>query len=270
MPKDGPWKIGITQLVCGSREPLESVLPKAKAAGYECLEILLTDEGDLTLHSGPEEFQKIKDLGERHGVELVSICAALSNRGSLTTGRPEDAEQFNRVVEKMVEAAAALGMDGVLVIPGGPSPDARYDVAYKRALEGMRALAPIAERHQVVLAIEYVWNMMFLSPMEMRRFLDEVGSEYVGFYMDPGNMAIFGYPEQWIEIVGPHVKKVHFKDWKRSTRTWPPLLEGDVDWPKVMAALREVGYRGAVVSEVDGDWEAHARTAEAMRKIVQM
>jgi sugar phosphate isomerase/epimerase len=37
-----------------------------------------------------------------------------------------------------------------------------------------------------------------------------------------------------------------------------------------MKTLREVGYNGAVISEVDGDWAAHARTAEAMRKIVQM
>ena len=46
---------------------------------------------------------------------------------------------------------------------------------------------------------------------------------------------------QWVEIVGPHVKKVHFKDWSRKNRDWPPLLEGDVDWPKVMKALRDVG-----------------------------
>jgi L-ribulose-5-phosphate 3-epimerase len=131
-------KIGITQLVCGSREPLESVLPKVKEAGYEALEILLTDSGDLTMDSGPQDFERIKSLGEQHGVELVSICGSHSNRGSLATGKPEDKEQFFAATTKMVEAAAALGMDGILVIPGGPSPDLRYDVAYKNNLEGMR------------------------------------------------------------------------------------------------------------------------------------
>ncbi|MBW3622210.1 MAG: sugar phosphate isomerase/epimerase [Armatimonadetes bacterium] len=263
-------KIGITQLVCGSREPLETVLPKVRAAGYDCLEILLTDNGDFTMDSGPDDYRRMWELGEQHGVELVSICKSMSYPGSLASGKPEDAEQFNKTTKKMVECAAALGMDGVLVIPGGPSPDVRYDVAYERNLEGMRKLAPMAEEHRVVLAIEYVWNMMWLSPMEMRRFLDEVGSEYVGFYFDPGNMAIFSYPEQWVEIVGPHVKKVHFKDWSRKNRDWPPLLEGDVDWPRLMQAIRSVGYDGPVVSEVSGDWEQHARTAEAMRKIVKM
>jgi hexulose-6-phosphate isomerase len=263
-------KIGITQLVCGRNEPLETVLPKVKEAGYDCLEILLTDNGDLTLESGPEDYERIRALGERNGVELVSICKAMSNGGSLSTGKSEDKERFDRTTRKMIEAASALGMKGVLVIPGGPSPDVRYDVAYQRDLDGMRELASYAEQCKVVLAIEYVWNMMFLSPMEMRRFLDEVGSDYVGFYFDPGNMAIFGYPEQWIQIVGPHVKMVHFKDWSRKNRDWPPLLEGDVDWPKIMAALREIGYDGPVIQEVGGGWEQDARTAEAMRKIIRM
>ena len=154
-------KIGITQLVCGSKLPLEEVLPKVKEAGYECLEILLTDDGYFNMNSGPDDYRRMKELGDQHGIELVSICKAMSNGGSLASGKPEDAEQFNRTTKKMVECAAALGMDGVLVIPGGPSPDVRYDVAYQRNLEGMRALAPFAEEHKVVLAIEYVWNMMF-------------------------------------------------------------------------------------------------------------
>jgi hexulose-6-phosphate isomerase len=222
------------------------------------------------MDSGPDDYRRMKELGDQHGIELVSICKAMSNGGSLASNNPEDNEQFKRTTRKMIEAAAALGMDGVLVIPGGPSPDVRYDVAYERDVAGMKELAKDAEAAKVVLAIEYVWNMMFLSPMEMRRFLDEVGSDYVGFYFDPGNMAIFGYPEQWVDIVGHHVKKVHFKDWSRKDRSWPPLLEGDVDWPKVMAALRSVGYTGPVVQEVGGGWEQDKKTAEAMRKIVEM
>jgi sugar phosphate isomerase/epimerase len=47
-------------------------------------------------------------------------------------------------------------------------------------------------------------------------------------------------------------------------------LGGDVDWLKVMAALRSVGYTGPVVQEVGGGWEQDKKTAEAMRKIVEM
>lgn len=263
-------KIGITQLLIGSERRLDEWLPKVRDAGYDCIELILTDAGDLNMGSGTEDYERLKSLSRSSGVEMVSICPSTHDRGSLTTGRPQDAERFNQVVHKLLEAGQALGIDAVLVIPGGVSADVRYDVAYERALRGMRALAPAAEKAGVALAIEYVWNNLFLSPIEMRRFLDEVGSDAVGFYFDPGNMAIFGYPEHWIEIVGSHIKRVHFKDWDRKKRTWPPLLEGDVDWPRVMSALRALPYDGPVISEVGGDWDAHRRTAEAMRKIVQM
>ena len=60
------------------------------------------------------------------------------------------------------------------------------------------------------------------------------------------------------------------KNVSRKNRDWPPLLEGDVDWPKVMKALRDVGYTGPVVQEVGGGWEQDKKTAEVMRKIIQM
>src|SRR5437764_811948 len=89
-----------------------------------------------------------------------------------------------------------------------------YDVAYQRLEEGLRALAPVAERTRVNLALENVWNKLLLSPLEARDLLDRIGSEYVGWYFDTGNVVIYGYPEQWIRILGARIKKVHFKDFK--------------------------------------------------------
>ncbi|HIE51522.1 MAG TPA: sugar phosphate isomerase/epimerase [Armatimonadetes bacterium] len=263
-------KKGLTQIVLGRERKLAEWMPQAKAAGYEGLEILLTDEGDLPLGSTESDYQRLRDLSAQSGVELAGLCIGVSDRGSLTTGRPADAERFQEVTVQALEASVALGIDTILVIPGGVTEEVPYERAYERALAGMKELAPEAERRGVNLAIEYVWNKLFLSPLEMRRFLDEVGSEYVGFYMDTGNMVIFGYPEQWIRLCGPYLKKVHFKDFRRRGYQWTPLLEGDVNWPAVMAALREIGYDDYLISEVSGDWAAHTRTAQAMEKILQM
>jgi hexulose-6-phosphate isomerase len=262
--------IGITQLVIGRERRLEEWLPLIRDAGYDCLELVLTDSGDLTMESGPEDYRRLRRLSADSGIAFVSICPAVSARGDLTSGKPDDESQFRRVVEKLCEAGQELGIDGVLVIPGGVTPEVRYDIAYQRALDGMRRVAPIAEKAGVALAIEYVWNKLFLSPMEMRRFLDEVGSPQVGFYFDPGNMAIFGYPEHWVEITAPHIKRVHLKDWSRKNMNWPQLLEGDVDFARVMGALHAAGYQGPLISEVDGDWEKRKATAAAMKKIAAM
>ena len=64
-----------------------------------------------------------------------------------------------------------------------------YDIAYERAQEALRELAPYAEKLGVAIGVENVWNQFLLSPLEMRRFIDEIGSNYVGAYFDVGNVV---------------------------------------------------------------------------------
>ncbi len=55
-------------------------------------------------------------------------------------------------------------------------------------------------------------------------------------------MLPYGYPEQWLRILGKRVAGIHFKDFRRAVGTiegFVDLLEGDVDWPAVMSAIEE-------------------------------
>jgi hexulose-6-phosphate isomerase len=137
-------------------------------------------------------------------------------------------------------------------------------------MEGVQKLAPVADRHHVNLAIENVWNKLLLSPLEMRDFVDAIGSDHVGVFFDTGNVVIYGFPEQWIRILGRRVKKVHFKDFKRRGYEWTQLMEGDVNWPKVMTELRAIGYDDYVISEVCGSNEVYAETCRVMDRILAL
>jgi hexulose-6-phosphate isomerase len=67
----------------------------------------------------------------------------------------------------------------------------------------------------------------------------------------------FGYPQDWILTLGPRIKRMHVKDYKLSARAeqgrFVDLMEGDVDWKEVMAALVKIGYRGFVSPEIGHD-----------------
>ena len=72
-------------------------------------------------------------------------------------------------------------------------------------------------------------------------------------YFDVGNVVIFSYPEHWIELLSGRIVKVHVKDFNRSgwnAGSFVNLLEGSVDWGKVMNALRTAGYDGYLTAEV--------------------
>ena len=87
----------------------------------------------------------------------------------------------------------------------------------------------------------------------LRSFVDAVGSDYVGVYFDTGNVMYSGYPEQWIRILGQRIKKVHFKDYRFAPgglNCFVDLLSGDVNWPEVMKAFRDIGYDGWAAGEM--------------------
>ena len=74
------------------------------------------------------------------------------------------------------------------------------------------------------------------------------------------------------------MKKVHFKDYRRSVGTidgFVDLLEGSINWPEVMKALREIGYDDYCIAEMI-PYYTHApetrlaNTSLAMDKIFKM
>ena len=148
-------------------------------------------------------------------------------------------------------------MDTVLVVPGGVTPDVRYDVAYDRAGQFVADGLATARETGVAMGIENVWNKFLLSPLEMRAFVDQFNDPaHVGVYFDAGNILAYGYPQHWIRILGrERIKKVHVKDFDTNVGGYAGfrnLLQGNVPWAEVRAALEEIGYDDYVTAEVSG------------------
>jgi hexulose-6-phosphate isomerase len=263
-------KKGLTQIILGRDSSVRDGLQLCKELGYDGFELTMSEKGDLTMASGPEDYARLRALSAELGVEYTSLCST----GSLTDDAPAVNAASKAQIRKALEAAAALGVDTVLITGGRVEPKVPYDVAYDRLLRALQELRPDAERHQVNLALENVWNKLLISPLEFRSFLDAVGSQYVGAYFDTANILLYGFPEHWIRILGTRIKKVHFKDFKMDHRarqyTWTQLMEGSVDWPAVMRELRAIGYDDYVITEVDGGREVYAETCKIMDKIIAL
>ena len=232
----------------------------AKDAGFDGIELTLDAEGDVTMQTTAAQLAEIRSAAQELGLALPSVASSLFWAYSFTSDDPDEREQAHQAAVCEIQTAKALGADTVLVVPGSVSvefvperPVVAYDVCWERALQEMKRLAPIAEDAGINIGIENVWNRFLLSPLEMRQFLDEIGSERVGAYFDVGNVVYSGYPEQWIRILGKRIKKVHFKDFRRNPgglNSFVDLLSGDVDWPAVMQAFADIGYDDWVTGEM--------------------
>jgi len=175
--------------------------------------------------------------------------------------------------------AKAYGGTTVLLVVGVVNKETSYDDAYKRTQEEIRKALPLAEELQVKIAFENVWNMFLLSPLELARYIDEFESPMVGSYFDVGNVVNYGWPEQWIRILGKRILKLDIKEYSRKLRdTSGPyagfkaeLGEGDCDWPAVLKALDEIGFTGWGTAEVaGGDRERLADISRRMDKILEL
>jgi hexulose-6-phosphate isomerase len=263
-------KKGLTQICLGRDSRIKDALQLCKEIGYQGLEILLTETGELTMQAGPAEYAALRQMSQAAGVEITSLCGA----GSLTDDDPAVVAQSKTQIRKLLAAAEALGVDTILVTGGRVHETVPYDVAYERLRAAVQELAPDAERHRVNIALENIWNKLLLSPLEFRGFLDAIGSPYVGCYFDTGNVLLYGYPEQWIRILGTRIKKIHFKDFKIDHRDrryeWTQLMEGAVDWPAVMREIRAIGYDDYVITEVCGKRSVYEKTCRVMDTILAL
>jgi len=262
----------LSQIIYGQDKPLEQVLDQCKRWGYEGFELVQRPTAELNLNTTADDCRRLRELSKRTGVTYCSIVAGGAPDAALTADDPKARQTRMAEIRQAIRSAQALGVNALLVVPGRVTSDVPYDVAYQRVIECCQELAPDAEKAKVAIGIENVWNKLFTSPLDMRDAIDAVGSEYVGCFFDVGNFVFWSFPEQWIRILGSRVKKIHFKDFKfeNMKAEWTQLEDGQVDWPAVMAAIREVGYDDYAISEVGGPDETMAETSRRMDRILAL
>lgn len=267
---------------------LEEKFRLAAAAGFAGFEIDLTEEGPVNLRSTAAELRHVRRRAEKHGLELSGLATGLYWEASATSSDPRNVARASSILERQLNAAAELGVDTVLVVPGAVGVDflpgaevVPYGAAYARARDFVAAAVPQAEKLEVTIGIENVWNKFLVSPREMAEFIDSFHTERVAAYFDVGNTLATGYPEHWIPLLAGRIARVHFKDYRRKVGTidgFVELLSGDVDWPGVMRELRGIGYDGWCTAEMipPVPFYKHApevlieNTARAMRAIFEL
>ena len=232
-------KKGMWYAAAPGKTPMEK-FQAVKAAGFDGIE--------PPSHLDQDEVLRARD---ETGLAIPSVSSGQHSRG---LSDPEAAKRTEAVegVKQALRDAKRYGASSVLVVPGGVTDQVTYAAAYERTRQELRKVLPLAEELGVKLAFENVWNHFLLSPLEAARFVDEFNSPAAGWHFDVGNAVYLGWPEQWIRILGKRVQKLHIKEFSRKKMDEGGLragfaveyLEGDNDWPAIMKAVDEIGYRG--------------------------
>ena len=241
-----------------------SILDKMKAAkeaGYEGVE--------MDSHMNADEVLRARD---ETGLAIPSVCDSVHWSKPLSHPDPKVRAEGLEALKRSLQDAKRYGASSVLLVPAIVNKEVSYADAWTRSQAEIRKAIPLAEELGVKIACENVWNHFLLSPLEAVRYVDEFNSPAVGWHFDVGNVITYGWPEQWVRILGKRIQKLHIKEFsrKRSEKEglWKgfdvKLLEGDNDWPAVMKALDDVGYNGWAQTEQGG-----GDSPEGLRDLVE-
>jgi len=264
----------------------EKNLARMKEAGFEGIEC-------SAANAKPADAEKARAVAEKVGMKIHSVL-----RGWMGFNNAASVPGSIKSVETALRAAEGYGADAVLVVPcriggkGIPQPwefdidfDAKtghvtrvvkgdntkyekYIEAQNKATdmsrEALKRLIPTAEKTKVVIAIENVWNNLWVKPALAANFVASLKSPWVQYYFDIGNHVKYAPSEEWVSTLGKMIVKCHVKDFKLNANgqggRFCNIRDGSVNWPAVRKELDKAGYNGWMTIEGSGGLSLQERS----------
>ena len=234
----------------------------AKANKLDGVELTVCDCLDPDISE--EECRKIAAYAASQGVGIRTLASGYYWGCSLSADDENERRQAIEFGKKYLQIANWIGAETILVIPGAtrvawePSrPVVSYKNAWVNATASISELLPAAEKLNVNIALENVWNRFLLSPMEWKFFLGQFDSDKIGIYFDVANCCIYGRPQDYIEILGKkYVKAIHIKNFTENDCAGglhgfgDDILSGEVDFDALKTALKAIDYNGPLTAEM--------------------
>jgi sugar phosphate isomerase/epimerase len=212
-----------------------------------------------------EEFEpgldaRLRQALDKHVIEPTALVVGGPGKevwdfyqGPLTIGLVPRDTRAARIdhIKKASDFAKRCGIAAVQThcgfIPENPN-----DPTYKETVIAMREVANYCKSNGQNFRYETGQE----TPITLVRTIQDVGTDNQGVNFDLANLILYGKanPVDAIELLGPYVQGIHAKDGLFPTNPKElgrevPIGKGKVDFPRIIARLKELAYRGAVTIE---------------------
>jgi L-ribulose-5-phosphate 3-epimerase len=197
---------------------------------------------------------------DKHGIEATSLVVGGPGKevwdfyqGPLTIGLVPPGTRAARLahIKKASDFANQCEISAVQThcgfIPENPN-----DPLYQETVAALREVVGYCKRNNQNFRYETGQE----TPITLVRCMKDVGLDNQGVNFDLANLILYGKanPVDAIELLGPYVQGIHAKDglWPTNPKELGeevPIGKGKVDFPRIVARLKELDYRGAVTIE---------------------
>jgi sugar phosphate isomerase/epimerase len=247
----------------------EKALEMLASAGFDCVDMTFTtmakDPEDAYLQpDAPDLCRRIRAKAESLGLTFNQSHAPYSM--DMKPWLEGDRDHILHLVNTAIELSGILGVKNVVVHPVQCMNYLNSDPEWVKQVnvEFYSTLIPAAQEAGVKIAIENMWqrhlwskaivSSVCSSPYELRDYVDacNVVAPVFTACLDIGHCLLTGHdPVNAIHVLGDRLGclHVHDVDGVNDNHTCPMTMK--VDFPAVVAALREIGYKGDFTLEAD-------------------
>lgn len=215
----------------------EAVLKKITETGFRFIEVL---EGNLTKYAS--DIQVLKDMLDKYNAGMMSVCVGANFIY-------KDALEDEMVhMETVAELAEQVGVSYIGICGGAIRGKGIRDGDYKLLAEGLSEAAKIFEAH----GLEASYHPHLGSMAEHQEQMDKLfGLTDIKICPDLAHIAAGGgNPLEIVKKYYDRISFVHLKDLDKNG--FAPLGMGTIDINGVLDFLKEKGYAGDYLVEVDG------------------
>ncbi len=255
-----PFPIGV--MLDSFRTDINTALDKAKSVGAKGIQVYATS-GEMspkamTAERRREFLKAVKD----HGLVISALCGDLGQGFGNAEKNPELIEESKRILDLAKDLETDVVTTHIGVVPSDKN-HPRYAIMQ----DACGQLAAYADSMNAHFAIETGPEIA----VTLKGFLDGLHSTGVAVNLDPANfvMVTGDDPVQAVYTLKDYIVHTHAKDGRRLHFVEPevlyglsesdmlqdssyielPLGQGDVDFPKYLKALEDIGYTGFLTIE---------------------
>lgn len=229
-------------------EGFSKYIDKIAALGFDVLEINGTPLPDYS----QKEIKELKSCADAAGIQITTGYGPVyeHDMGSADVTIRKAAFAWYKKLFDVMEQLDSHMLGGALYShwPIDYSKGVRKEEDWKRSVEGIQLLGPLAKEHGITLGMEILnrfENHILNTAEEGVRFVTEVGQENVKVMLDTFHMNIEEDSlRDAILTAGPYLGHFHVGECNRKLPG-----NGRIPWKEVMGALREAAYQGCVIME---------------------
>jgi sugar phosphate isomerase/epimerase len=239
---------------------LEDALAILAEIGYRSVALTI-DHGVLNPYGRdlPVQIERVRGVLARYAMRSVIETGARflldprsKHEPTLMTADAAERSRRVRFLQHAIDIAAELTSDCVSFWSGVLRETLDDDAAFERLCGGLRQVIEYAEGRNVLLAFEPEPGMFIDTMTRYEQLIQRIDAPCFKLTLDIGHLHCLGeepiadYLHRW----SSRLVNVHIEDMQRGVHEHLMFGEGEIDFPPLLRALRDVHYTGGIHVEL--------------------